>query len=150
MVREVVSGVSANANRTDKNLTARTQKVMNYAKIQNASGGTYGSRQALQGLAQGAPTAPVGGPAMALGAGGDQGSTQTPRPVGPPSDIFAPTTHGLPLSHGGPGGPGQNGTNQIPVDAPDQGSILARAMLAANPQSRMLFSIVEAYNELRA
>jgi len=150
MVREVVSGMSANASRTDKNLTARTQKVMNSAKVQNASGGTYGSRQALQGLAQGASTAPTGGPAMSLGAGGDQSAGRRTAPAGPSTDMFAPTNHGKALSDGAPTGPGSNSSNQIPVDAPDQGSILARAMLKANPQSRILFSIVEAYNELRA
>lgn len=148
MVREVVSGMSANASRTDKNLTARTQKVMNSAKIQNASGGTYGSRQALQGLAQGASTAPTGGPAMSLGAGGDQGAGRRTAPAGPSTDMFAPTNHGKALSDGAPTGPGSNSSNQIPVDSVNQDSILARAMLALNPESQQLNLMVEMFNEM--
>ena len=136
------------SNRTDNNNSARVNKIQNDAKIQNASGGAYGSRQGLQGLAQGASTAPAPtGPAMALGAGGDQGTGRS-APVGPPSDMFAPTNHGLPMSHGAPGGPGANSTNQVPVDAPDQGSMLARAMLALNPESQQLNLMVEMFNEM--
>jgi hypothetical protein len=35
-----------------------------------------------------------------------------------------------------------------PVDSIDTGSVMARALLAANPNSSQLFALVEAYNEL--
>ena len=136
------------SNRTDNNNSARVNKIQNDAKIQNASGGAYGSRQGLQGLAQGASTAPTGGPAMSLGAGGDQGAGRRTAPAGPPTDMFAPTNHGKALSDGAPTGPGANSTNQIPVDSVNQDSILARAMLALNPESQQLNLMVEMFNEM--
>ena len=50
---EIVSGIGANAKRTDLGNVAKIQRQ---AKIQRASGGAYGERTALTQLAQGAPT----------------------------------------------------------------------------------------------
>lgn len=132
------------SNRTDNNNSARVNKIQNDAKIQNASGGAYNERNSLTQLAQGAPT---GGPAVSLGTGGDQGMRRT-APAGPPTDMFAPTNHGKALSDGAPTGPGANSTNQIPVDSVNQDSILARAMLALNPESQQLNLMVEMFNEM--
>jgi len=147
MLNEKVSGVGANASRTDKNLSARVQKVVNDAKIQNATGGAYSDRQKLTSLAQGAstdvntalPTAPV------------QPDVQNQATSVKTTNVFAPGTPGVPLSHGAPGGPGANSSIlQTPVDAPDQSSILARALLQTNPTSRQLAMMVEAFNEMDA
>lgn len=132
------------SRRTDNNNSARVNRIQNDAKIQNASNGAYNERNSLTKLAQGASTAPTGGPAMSLGAGRDQSAGL--RPAGPPTDMFAATTHGNALSDGAPTGPGANSTNQIPVDALDQGSMLVRAMFRLNPTPQ-LRRMVEAYNE---
>jgi hypothetical protein len=64
-------------------------------------------------------------------------------------NAFAPGTQGVPLSEGATYGPGAGAeVMPTPVDAIDQGSVLARAMLMANPNSRQLRLMVEAYNEL--
>lgn len=144
MVKEVVSGVGANANRTDKNLSARVQRVVSDAKIQNATGGAYNERASLNSLAAGAPTEqPM--PAITT----TQGDL-TPRGI-QTTGAFAPGNPDLPLSHGAKGGPGANDSIlQTPVDAPDQSSLLARALLQANPTSRQLLMMVEAFNEMEA
>lgn len=139
MVKEVVSGVGANANRTDKNLTARVQRVVNDAKIQNATGGAYTDRSQLTDIAQGASTeVPVVNPA--------EQPTQIPvRAV----NVFEPGSQDKPLSDGSPtGGPGSNTSTQIPVDAANPDSIFVRALAKANPTSRQLLMMVEAYNEM--
>ena len=143
-MKEVVSGVGANANRTDKNLSARVQRVVNDAKIQNSTGGAYNERANLTSLAQGAPTEqPM--PAIAAPQGG-----LTPRGI-QTTGAFAPGNPDTPLSHGADGGPGANSSIlQTPVDAPDQGSLLARALLQANPTSRQLLMMVEAFNEMES
>jgi hypothetical protein len=141
-VNEVVSGVGADAKRTDNNISERVAKVQREAKIQNMSGGSYGERANLTSLAGGAST--------------DVSTPQPNIPQGNPLtgsvdaiNAFAPGTSGAPLSEGATYGPG--GGQEVlpaPVDAIDQGSVLARAMLMANPNSRQLRMIVEAYNEL--
>jgi hypothetical protein len=142
-VNEKVSGVGANSSRTDKNLTARVQRVVNDAKIQNAPGGSYTERSNLESLAQGAPTdvatsLPVNAPAM--------GNI----PVNT-TNVFAPGSQDLPLSHGAKGGPGADDSiQQTPVDAVDQSSLLARALLQQNPSSRHLLMMVEAFNEMES
>jgi len=144
MLNEKVSGVGANANRTDKNLSARVQRVVNDAKIQNATGGAYNERAALSSLAQGASTEPAT-PAIA--------PTQADvMPTGvQTTGAFAPGNPDTPLSHGAKYGPGaDNSILQTPVDAPDQGSLLARALLQANPNSRQLLMMVEAFNEMES
>jgi len=143
-VNEVVSGMGANSSRTDKNLTARVQRVVNDAKIQNAPGGSYSERSNLESLAQGASTdvstnIPVTAP-----------SGQNVIPV-TTTNVFAPGNQDLPLSHGAKGGPGaDDSVQQTPVDAVDQSSVLARALLQANPNSRQLFMMVEAFNEMES
>lgn len=138
-VNEVVSGVGADSKRTDNNVSERVAKVQREAKIQEASGGQYGQRANLASLASGQQTAQT---ASAVSVGPSQPGIQLP-----PTDIFAPSNQDVPLSHGAPGGPGA-GTEvlQTPVDAIDQGSILIRAMYAANPTPQ-LRRMVEAYNE---
>jgi len=141
-IPQVVSGVGAGAKRVDKNNVERVQRIQKNAQIQQASGGAYGDRLRNESFVQQAPT-DVSTPTMGMP------STQTPVNRGPSSDIFAPTTHNNPLSDGVDGGPGADSSGQqTPVDDIDQGSILARAMLAANPGSRQLFMMVQAYNEL--
>jgi hypothetical protein len=141
---EVVSGVGKNSSRTDKNLSARVQRVVNDAKIQNSTGGAYNERANLTSLAQGAPTEQAMPPIMAPT--GDM----TPRGI-QTTGVFAPGNPDLPLSHGANGGPGADASIlQTPVDAPDQSSLLARAMLQANPTSRQLLMMVEAFNEMEA
>lgn len=140
---EVVSGVAQDSKRTDKNLSARVQKVVNDAKIQNASGGAYSERSNLTNLAEGAstnvPTVSATAPTQAA-----------PIPV-TTTNVFAPGTQGLPLSNGAKGGPGaDDSVLQTPVDSPDQGSLLARALLAANPTSRQLMMMVESFNEMES
>lgn len=140
---EVVSGVGPDSKRTDKNLSARVQRVVNDAKIQNAPGGAYTERSNLTNLAQGAstdvPTVSVAAP-----------SQTAPIPVAT-TNVFAPGNPELPLSNGAKGGPGaDNSVLQTPVDSPDQGSLLARALLAANPTSRQLLMMVESFNEMES
>lgn len=138
-VNEVVSGVGKDAKRTDNNVSSRVAKVQREAKIQEASGGQYGERANLSALAQGQQTPQT---ASAVSAGPMQPGIQLP-----PTDIFAPSAQDVPLSQGAPGGPGAGPeVLQTPVDAIDQGSVLIRAMYAANPTPQ-LRRMVEAYNE---
>ena len=137
-VNEVVSGVGANSSRSDKNLTARVQRVVNDAKIQNANNGAYSDRSQLTNLAEAVST-----------------EVSTPMSTAPASipvkttNVFAPGSQGKPLSDGSPtGGPGSNRSTQIPVDSANPDSILVRALAQANPESRQLLMMVEAYNEL--
>lgn len=131
------------SRRLDNNNSARVKRIQNDGtKIENASNGTYNERNTNTQLVQGAST-DVAKPTVVT-------PTQvqsTPR-VPTPIDAFAPTNGSRALSDGGPGGPGANGTNQIPVDAINQDSVFARAMLAANPESRQLFMMVEMFNEM--
>jgi hypothetical protein len=141
-IKETVSGMGANSSRTDNNISERVAKIQREAKVQNMSGGPYGQRAEMQSIASGAST-----------------NVPTPQPTMPEGNpltgsvdainAFAAGTEGAPLSEGASGGPGA-GTEVLPtpVDAIDQGSVLARAMLMANPNSRQLRMIVEAYNEL--
>jgi hypothetical protein len=134
---EVVSGMGANSSRTDKNLSARVQRVVSDAKIQNANNGAYADRSQLTNLAQGAST-----------------DVSTPSATAPTSipvtttNVFAPGSQDKPLSDGAPGGPGRNTSNQIPVDSANPDSIFVRALAQANPDSRQLMMMVEAYNEM--
>ena len=136
---EVVSGVGPDSKRTDKNLSARVQRVVNDAKIQNANNGAYTERAELNSLATAAstdvPTASVQAP--------------TSIPVST-TNVFAPGSQDKPLSDGAPGGPGSNTSNQIPVDSANPDSIFVRALAQANPDSRQLMMMVEAYNEMES
>ena len=141
-VNEVVSGVGADAKRTDNNISERVAKIQREAKIQNATGGAYTQRAEMQSLASGAST--------------NVPTPQVTMPEGNPLvgsvdavNAFAPGSQGTPLSEGATYGPGAGAeVLPTPVDAIDQGSVLARAMLMANPNSRQLRLMVEAYNEL--
>jgi hypothetical protein len=136
---EVVSGVGPDSKRTDKNLSARVQRVVNDAKIQNANNGAYTERAELNSLATAAstdvPTASAQAPASI--------------PVST-TNVFAPGSQDKPLSDGAPGGPGSNTSNQIPVDSANPDSIFVRALAQANPDSRQLMMMVEAYNEMES
>jgi len=141
-LNEKVSGMGANSSRTDKNLSERVARVQRDAKIQNMSGGAYGQRAEMESIASGAST--------------NVPTPQVTMPQGNPLvgsvdavNAFAPGTQGVPLSEGATYGPGAGQeVLPTPVDAIDQGSVLARAMLMANPNSRQLRLMVEAYNEL--
>lgn len=139
---EVVSGVGGESKRTDNNVSERVAKIQREAKIQNSTGGAYENRGDLTSIAGGASTT-VSTPEVSMPQGNPLASSV--QAIG----AFAPGTQGVPLSEGASGGPGA-GTEVLPnpVDAIDQGSVLARAMLIANPNSRQLRMIVEAYNEL--
>ena len=143
---EVVSGMGANAKRTDKNLSARLQKINRNAKIQNVAGGTYGERLALTELAQGASTETQQAlpPVMSGGEMTPRGNMTVPPVVG----AFEPTQRpNEDVSAGAATGDGP-GTDVLmtPVDAPDQLAVYARAMYAMfpSPQTRR---IVEAFVE---
>lgn len=144
-INEVVSGVGSDAKRTDNNISERVSKIQREAKVQNMSGGTYGQRADLTSLAQGASTN-VPTPSVSM---------PSPSMVSqlPPVDAFAPGSgrEGVPLSDGAPYGPGRGSDVQpLPVNAPNPDSIFVRAMAAANPESRQLMMMVEAYNEMEA
>lgn len=141
---EVVSGMGANAKRTDKNLSARLQKINNKAKIQNATGGAYGERAALTQIAQAAPTetpTPVVPPATEITPRSNRAIPQT---VG----AFAPTQRAYEdVSAGAATGDGPDASVLMtPVDAPDQTAVYARAMYALFP-SPATRRIVEAFEE---
>jgi len=141
---EVVSGVGADAKRTDNNVSSRVSKIQREAKIENAVGGPYESRSNLTSLADAAST-----------------TVNTPTPSGmpvgtiastPTVNAFAPGSGDVnPLSDGGKTGPGRDASAQpIPVSTPNPDSIFVRALAAANPDSRQLMMMVEAYNEMEA
>ena len=145
--QQVVSGVGAGAKRVDKNNVERVQRIQKNAQIQQASGGAYGDRARNESLVQ---QAPISAPTPSMGAPAGQPSAASARPM-PSSDIFAPTSHNNPLSDGVDGGPGADASGQqTPVDDVNQDAVFARAMLAANPGSRQLFMMVEAFNEMSA
>lgn len=138
---EVVSGVGANSKRTDNNVSERVAKIQREAKVQNMSGGAYGERADVTSIAQGAPMN-VPSPSMPTGA----------MPAPTPINAFAPGTGtDRPLSDGSPLGPGRGIEAQpIPITTPNPDSIFVRALAAANPESRQLMMMVEAYNEMEA
>lgn len=146
-VNEVVSGMGANSSRTDKNLTARVQRVVNDAKIQNAPGGSYSERSNLTSLAEGS-TATTTSPMVNMNAPTTGMSEAIPvRTTG----VFEQGTQGAPLSDGAKGGPGRDDSIlQTPVDTVNPDSIFVRALLQANPTSRQLQMMVEAYNEMES
>jgi hypothetical protein len=142
-INEKVSGVGANSSRTDNNVSERVAKIQREAKMQNASGGGYGQRADLTSIAGGASTN-VSSPSM-----------PEPSPVSqiPTVNAFQPGSgaQGIPLSDGAEFGPGRGTEAQpFPLNAPNPDSIFVRAMLAANPESRQLMMMVEAYNEMES
>ena len=140
-INEKVSGVGANSSRTDNNVSERVAKIQREAKIQNASGGGYEQRADLTSLAGGASTnVPTANMSM-------------PSPISqmPPSNAFDPGSgrDGVPLSDGAPFGPGRGAEAQAPTaDMVNPDSMFIRAMAQANPESRQLFMMVEALNEM--
>ena len=143
-VNEVVSGVGADAKRTDNNVSSRVAKIQREANVQNASGGAYGNRADLTSLAGGASTQvstpmPSGMPAGAM-------------PTAPTANAFAPGSGDVnPLSDGSRLGPGRDASAQpVPINTPNPDSIFVRALAASNPESRQLMMMVEAYNEMEA
>lgn len=137
-----ISGVGKNAKRTDRGMV---QKIQRNAKIENASGGAYGERKDMKSLASAEST---GKTASAVSAGGDVVTAGTPVAT---VNAFAPGTQGVPLSNGAKGGPGVDDTaQQTPVDTISPDSMFVRALYAANPDSRQLMMMVEAYNELES
>lgn len=137
--QQKVSGVGKNSSRTDRNVVERTQRVQRDAKIQNASGGTYSMRTNNEQLAQGTINTPT--------ASSVTGQNEYVNPIKAiPATAYSNTN--VPLSQAAPGGPGDNTGLAEPVDAIDPGSITARALLLANPNSSQLRALVEAYNEL--
>jgi len=138
-MQQKVSGVGKNSSRSDQNLVERTQRVQRDAKIQNASGGKYAERRTNEELGQGSITAPT--------ASSVTGQNEYVNPIKAiPATAYSNTQ--VPLSQSAPGGPGDNTGMAEPVDAIDPGSVMARALLAANPNSSQLIALVEAYNEL--
>jgi hypothetical protein len=140
-INEKVSGVGADASRTDKNLSERVARVQRDAKMQNATGGGYGQRADLTSIAGGAPT--------------NIPTATMPEPSQvssiPSVNAFAPGSgrDGVPLSDGAKFGPGRDDSGQpLPATAPNPDSMFVRAMAKANPESRQLFMMVEAYNEM--
>lgn len=140
---EVVSGVGADSKRTDNNISERVSKIQREAKIQNATGGTYGQAGELTSLAQGASTS-VPTPSM---------NTMPAAPVptsnaGLPIDVFAPGNPNLPATDGAPGlTPGRQPSElNPPVAGPNELSVLARAIYASNP-TPVWRRIVEAFDE---
>lgn len=136
-----VSGVGRDSKRVDRGMV---QKIQRNAKIENASGGAYGERAEMQSLASGGATAPTASATSA------ENVVTAGTPVAT-VNAFAPGTQGLPLSHGAKGGPGADDSiQQTPVDSFNPDSMFVRALYAANPDSRQLMMMVEAYNELES
>lgn len=137
MVKEVVSGVGKDSKRVDQNVSERVAKVQREAKIQNAPGGAYSQRMQLEQLATAA-------------------STESPQAVFNPSPVSNQSmmsnvrvspldqldTSGEPISTGAPGRTAGAGPEilQVPVDAPDNNALIARAMFLMDPtpQNRRL------------
>jgi len=138
-IQQKVSGMGKNSSRTDRNVVERTQRAQRGARIENASGGSYNERKTNKELAQGSATAPT-----ASSVTGQQEYVNPIKAI--PATAYSATQ--VPLSQSAPGGPGENTGMAEPVDAIDPGSVMARALLAANPNSSQLIAIVEAYNEL--
>lgn len=129
MVKEVVSGVGADAKRTDKNISERVAKIQREAKIQNASGGTYSQATQLQDLASGASTEM---PQAVVG------STPAPRTIASSirmSSLDQMNENPGPITDGAPGNTPGRQPEELPgpIDGPDNNAILARAMFMMDP-----------------
>ena len=136
-----ISGVGKNSKRTDRSMV---QKIQRNAKIENASGGTYGERKEMKSLASAEST---GKTASAVSA---ENVVTAGTPVAT-VNAFAPGTQGAPLSDGAKGGSGvDDSAQQTPVDSFNPDSMFVRALYAANPDSYQLMMMVEAYNELES
>lgn len=134
MATDTPGGPGKFARRND---LGNVKKIQRDAKIQESAGGSYGQRAELQGIAAGAPMAQA--PAA-------QGMPMPP--VVPTVGAFAPTARpDEPVTSGVNAGEGAGSeVLMTPIDAPDQLSVLARAMYMANPTPQ-LRRIVEAFDE---
>ena len=141
---EIVSGVGADSKRTDNNISSRVSKIQREAKIQNATGGTYGQAGELTSLAQGASTN-IPTPAMNSMPAANAAARSNPSL---PIDVFAPGNPNVPETDGAPGlTPGRQPNELNPMVAgPNELSVLARAVYASNP-TPMWRRIVEAFDE---
>ena len=117
-----VSGPGKFAKRED---LSRVKKIQREAKIQNATGGTYGQATQLQDIASGAPAAQSAAPSAI----NTMRSNMQTTPISELKGTGEPVTSGV---GGGTPGPGPEVLQQ-PVDTPDNAALLARAMFAANP-----------------
>lgn len=129
MVKEVVSGVGADAKRTDKNISERVAKIQREAKIQNATNGTYSQATQLQDLASGASTEM---PQAVVG------STPAPRTIASSirmSPLDQVSENPGPITDGAPGNTPGRQPEELPgpIDGPDNNAILARAMFMMDP-----------------
>lgn len=129
MVKEVVSGVGADAKRTDKNISERVAKIQREAKIQNAPGGTYSQATQLQDLASGASTEM---PQAVVG------STPAPKTIASSirmSPLDQMSENPGPITDGAPGNTPGRQPEELPgpIDGPDNNAILARAMFMMDP-----------------
>ncbi len=129
MVKEVVSGVGADAKRTDKNISERVAKIQREAKIENAPGGTYSQATQLQNLASGASTET---PRTIVG------STPAPRTIASSirmSPLDQMSENPGPITDGAPGNTPGRQPEELPgpIDGPDNNAILARAMFMMDP-----------------
>jgi hypothetical protein len=131
MATDVPGGPGKFARRND---LGNVKKIQRDAKIQESAGGAYGQRAELQGLASGAPMA--------------QAPSQSMASAIPSVGAFAPTQRpdeAVTAGVNAGDGPGSE-VLMTPIDAPDQLSVLARAMYMANPTPQ-LRRIVEAFDE---
>jgi hypothetical protein len=127
-----VSGPGKFAKRED---LSRVKKIQREAKIQNATGGTYGQATQLQDIASGASTVQPTPVASASPTNNVGSFARQPRIT----DIQGT---GEPITEGAGGntpGAGPEVLSQ-PIDSPDNAALLARAMFAVNPtpQNRRL------------
>lgn len=136
-MKEVVSGVGANARRTDKNLSQRTQKIQREARIENATGGSYSERKTNTELAQGSATGTTG-----------SAVSQNAAPKYTVQNAFAPGNPSTPLTDGAGGNTPGRGPDALDMNTQsvDPGSVLVRAMYLAYPTPEMR-RYVEAYNQ---
>ena len=137
MVKEDVSGMGPDSKRTDQNVSERVARVQRDAKIQNARGGTYSQRTQLEQIATAASTE-------------SPSATFNPSPINTQSMMsnvrVSPLdqldSSGDPISTGAGGRTAGAGTEvlQVPVDAPDNNALIARAMFLMDPtpQNRRL------------
>ena len=134
-----VAGPARFAKRTDR---GRVQRIQRDAKIQNSSNGAYGQRAELQSIASGASTEQQ---AVPMPNATQQPAIASVTPVG----AFEPTQRPNEVVTTGAGGMSDGAGEEVlmtPVDAPDQLSVLVRAMYMANPTPQ-LRRMVEAFDE---
>ena len=146
MVREVISGVGADAKRVDLNnsnkVTERVKKLQRDAKIQNATGGTYSQASQLQDLASGASTEM---PQSVVGA------TPNPRTIASSirmSSLDQMNENPGPITDGAPGNTPGRQPEELPgpVDGPDNNAALARAIYLMDP-TPMNRRLVESFQQ---